>query len=124
MKYIDGHKYIIVNRDVLLDSVTTNREQHRGLFLQACDGFRKEAIRQIEGVLTEAKAGRDFSLHIGLVAPADHTRDYDRVIRSLQMQVDSQTMLTETEFAQYVMDDWSWKRDFLVTCSSYSTLVN
>jgi hypothetical protein len=36
------------------------------------------------------------------------------------MCTESHVELSEQEFGQYVMDDWAWKRQFLLSNSAYS----
>jgi hypothetical protein len=55
-----------------------------------------------------------------LPEPQDHTIDYDRVIKMLEMSVDSLIELDEGAFDQYVMDNWSWKGDALATNEMYA----
>jgi hypothetical protein len=120
MQFIDGQQLIQIDKDTLIGKLAANRAQHRAVFEEACAGYRTMAIERMEGMLEDARQGRQITVHIGLTMPADHTRDYDRVITALTMSVDSLATLTEQQFAHYVMDDWSWKRDFLTLAGSYS----
>jgi hypothetical protein len=49
----------------------------------------------------------------------DQTKDYDRVIRMLEMTVDEIITIGAVEFQQYVMDDWTWKEQFTASNSAY-----
>lgn len=71
-------------------------------------------------MLDEAKAGKQIRRSLALVEPQDQTRDYDRAIRMMEMSQDEVVELEEHDFAQYVLDDWSWKRQFLLSNSNYS----
>jgi hypothetical protein len=108
-----------VNRDELLKAVQSNREQHRNTFEKACVGYRKEVIARLDAMLTDAKAGKRIVQSVGLIEPMDQTKDYDRAIRMLQMSVDETIELSQTEFAQYVMDDWRWKDQFTNSTMNY-----
>lgn len=110
---------ITVNKSELLDALRQNRKEHRATFERALEGYRKEVIRLLENAIEDAKAGRRVQRHINIVEPIDQTSDYDRVIRMLQMSVDEKVELTEQQFAQYVMDDWSWKQQFTASTSQY-----
>lgn len=104
----------------LSEIIQVNRENHRKIFIEAQDGYRKAMIRELDRRLTEARSGQKISRAAWMAEPEDHTRDYDRVLKMLQMCTELHVELDEKEFGQYVMDDWSWKRNFLVANSAYS----
>lgn len=108
-----------VKTSELLAKLKDNREAHRGIFLKAVEGYRKQAIREIEAMLAEAKEGKRIRRAVGLVEPMDQTKDYDRVIRMLEMSVDAEVELSASEFSMYVMDDWNWKGQFSLSNSQY-----
>jgi hypothetical protein len=104
----------------LLKTVTKNRETHRDLFLKAQDGFREIMIQELERSLKDAREGREIRRSVAIPAPADHTSDYDRVIKMLEMSVEETVVLQAHEFEQYVMDNWAWKRHATGTNVAYS----
>jgi hypothetical protein len=108
-----------IRKDDLLVVVKKNREEHRKIFLEACDGYRKEAVEVLDRMLADAKAGKRVEQFIGLEEPVDQTKDYDRVIRMLEMSTDDVITLTQGEFSNYVLDDWSWKQQFMGTNIKY-----
>lgn len=110
---------VTVEKKTLLETVRKNRSEHRNIFLRACEGYREEAIATLDKFLADAKAGKRIHQYIGLEEPVDKTKDYDRVIKMLEMSVADTIELTVAEFAQYVMDDWSWKGQFTATNTKY-----
>lgn len=114
---------IKVDRKELLNKLTENRDTHRALFLEAQAGYRHAVIDILEQRLAEARAGRSFNYHISLAVPSDQTRDYNRVIAMLEMSLGDAVELSEEDFAQYVQDDWSWKRQWLHSNRDYSQAV-
>jgi adenylate kinase family enzyme len=121
--HVAGMGVVTVEKDALLKTVKENRDKHRQIFLEAVDGFRKKAVELLEERLDDAKAGRRINVYINLPTPVDQTREYDRVIRMLEMSVDTTIELTQSEFTMYVMDDWSWKKQFSATNAMYTTSV-
>jgi len=115
-----GLSVITVKKEKLLGHLKKNRDEHRGFFLKAQDGYRIQFVKELEVHLEEAKAGRSFKRHVELDAPIDHTRDYDRIIQMLEMSTQDEVQITQLEFTQYVQDDWDWKRDFITTNSKYA----
>lgn len=100
---------VTVDKAELLERLTANRDGHREEFLKACDGYQVRLQEELERRLSDVKAGRRVTLHIGLPEPEDHTKDYDRVITMLRMELDPVVTIDQQSFAMYVMDDWEWK---------------
>ena len=101
--------------------IQENLKQHRTIFLEAQDGYRAATISMLDERLREARSGKKISRVAFLSEPEDHTRDYERVLKMLEMCTEDFVELNEDEFAQYVMDDWRWKHSFLLSNSAYST---
>lgn len=111
---------IRVSKLKLLDTLKKNREEHRAIFLEACDGYRKKAIECLDAELTKAKAGKHFEIYFSLVQPVDQTKDYDRVIGMLEMDTEDFILLEEQDYRCYILDEWGWTSVFLSSNSSYS----
>ena len=97
-----------------------NREEHRTIFLEAQEGYRKAVIAAFEERLADARKGKRVNTYINLVEPVDQTKEYDRAIRMLELTKDTEIELTEQQFANYVMDQWQWSRQFTTSNSLYS----
>lgn len=113
-------KTVRVQKVSLTEQVRANRKQHHTIFLEAVEGYRRQAVQLLEGHIARIKSGKVQQVYVSLPYPVDHTRDYDRVLAMLDMEIGDTVELSEQEFAQYVMDDWAWKREFLATNSAYS----
>lgn len=111
---------VTVQKDKLLEKLRQNRDAHKAIFDEAMDGYAKEAEAQLQRHLDEVRAGKIKVISVHLPVPEEHTRDYDRAIQMVEMNVADQVKLSESDFAMYVMDDWSWKRQFLASNSTYS----
>ena len=108
-----------IRKGELLEAVRRNRETHRDLFLKAQEGFRNTVIAELDSRLDKARRNQPFSAVLNLPEPQDHTADYDRVIRMIEMSVDDEVVLQAHEFDQYVMDNWSWARAVRSLNASY-----
>ncbi len=115
---------ITVKKSELLEILKKNREAHRKIFEEAQIGYRNEAIRLLDKALNDAQEGRKIKTYIQLEAPIDQTKDYDRAIRMLEMSIDEEIDLSEREFAELVLDDWSWKQQFTVTNARYTNMIH
>ncbi|KKN13754.1 hypothetical protein LCGC14_1003040 [marine sediment metagenome] len=105
----------------LREIVEKNRDEHRQIFTEAIEGYRMQAVEEIEALLKRATDGSAaFEVRLSLPLPKDHTREYNAVIEMLRLTSDVEVGLNQQEFTQYVMDDWDWMRDFLVSNAAYS----
>lgn len=111
---------IKVKKSELLEKLKVNRDAHKDIFDRACEGYRKMAIDLLEQMLSEAKAGKVIRRKVELQEPINQTKDYNRAIAMLEMAQDDIIELSEHDFAQYVLDDWSWKDQFTTTNSRYT----
>lgn len=110
-----------IEKKKLLDILAKNKKAHRGIFEEAVDGYRKKAISTLEENLKLVKANKKHRLvNFYLQVPEDHTRDYERAIKMIEMTTDQEILLGEQEFKSFVMDDWSWAAQFYASNSLYS----
>ena len=108
-----------VSVTAILDIVRVNRGNHRAEFERACDGFLVKAQQELERHLSDIKAGHKIAIRINLPEPEDHTKDYDRVIKMLEMSVDENVIIQSDDFANFVMDDWQWKPAWTASNTAY-----
>jgi len=108
----------------LLIRLEENRMNHRAIFKSALAGYRKEVIKQLDVALKDATEGRKIQTAFYLSKPVDQTKDYDQAILMLKMHTEDEITVTSTEFSNYVMDDWSWKDDFILTNSAYTAIAD
>lgn len=112
-------KSMAYDKEQLIKAITENRAAHRDLFERALEGYRQQAIERLERTIGDLRSGKKQSLMISMPMPQDHTADYDRVIRSLEMTIDPVITLEERDFAMYVMDQWDWKDQFIGSTAQY-----
>jgi len=112
-------KTITMKKDVLFNALRENRAQHRSIFLEAQKGYRREAIKALDMALEQARTGGAIRLSFGLVAPVDHTEDYDLAIAMLGHHTEDTLEISMDDYDNYVQDNWVWKSHFLTTNSTY-----
>lgn len=117
-----GMAVITVKKEGLLTTLKANRDSHRAAYEGAMTGYRLALIGACEAKLADAKAGKRVGLKIDLVEPFSNEKDYDRIIRMLEMSINDEIHITEEEFNKYVMDDWSWKQGFATTNARYAEI--
>ncbi len=112
---------IRVSVAALISKLTINREFHRQAFDEAVVGYRHKAQEQLQRNLDLiAKNSGAFDIRVGLTVPKEHTKDYDRALKMLEFSLDEEIILSQEEFAQYIMDDWGWQQEFTATNVMYS----
>ena len=113
-----------VKKTETLKILRTNRDAHQAIFAEAVDGYKAQVIDILEGHIADIKAGKVKSVTVTLPQPENHTKDYDRAIKMLEMSVDKDVTMDEHSFQCYVMDDWTWKRQFLSSNAFYSKIAS
>lgn len=113
---------ITVRKDELRAKVVANAEQHQAIFDEAVEGYRTKAVQLLEEHIVRIQSGTLIDVTLRLPQPVNHIADYNRVLAMLEMAVGDEITIDEDSFRYYVMDDWSWKREFLRTNSEYSAM--
>lgn len=111
---------IQVTKTKLLAKLKENRAEHRKIFEEALEGYRKRVIQEFARRLDDARKGRSIDVSIRITQPVDHTDDYDNAIAMLEMDLGKTVTLAEHDFRQYVMDQWGWSDNFYLSNSAYS----
>lgn len=125
-----GDREVKVRRGELLEILHANRSRHIEEYQLACGGYRAAALKRIDEVFEEVrgsinrlKEGETIAvvgLRFGLEVPASHERSYDQIIKMMEMSVDEEIVLTASQFACFVMDDWDWKGAWQLSNSQYT----
>ncbi len=115
-----GESKVTIKKSALLETIIKNRAQHKSEFDEAQIGFREAALRAMTENAELCIAGGEIKLNIALTVPVQHIKDYDRVIRMLEMSTADEITISEAQFTQYVMDDWDWKAKFVGSTMMYN----
>lgn len=108
----------------LLEIVETNREKHEIAFKKAYIGWLVETnlalVNTQEIVAKEiAEPGYELNTITFERAPKNHLKDYDRLIAHIKLTDEEHIELDSNEFDSYVNDEWSWKREFILSNTKY-----
>ena len=109
-----------MHKVVLIKHLKENRDNHRGLFEEAMEAYRKKAIEELEKHIERIKSGAPEKVHVSLPLPEDHTEDYNRVIAMLEHGLDDEVILSEHDYSQYVQDNWGWVASFEGSYAMYT----
>ena len=110
---------VTIERKKLLGILRENRNTHEDEYKDAYAGYLTTCVERLETLLSEFKAGDREMVNWGERPPHSQVKDYDRVIRMLELSVDDIIELTSEEFANYVQDEWHWKQSWELGNSNY-----
>ena len=117
-----GKQSVNVKRSELLEILKKNREQHKLDYAEAVEGYRGAKIKALEDALEKVKTEEKpekTSLNVSLNKPITYVSEYTEVIDMLEMSVDEIINLDSDSFQAYIKDNWSWKRSFMASNSTY-----
>lgn len=114
-----GKSQITVLKANLLEKIKENRAKHAATVLLANQKYREATINKLTSMLQDASSGKAIRNSTCLKPPEDYTNNYDVVIEMLEMTISSEIQISESQFRQYVRDEWDWKHQWEVTTASY-----
>jgi len=56
---------------------------------------------------------------LGIIYPENHSTDYEKAIRKLELSIFDKVTLSEEEYERYVLNNWEWRNSFLASNTSY-----
>lgn len=112
---------IWVDKVKLLEALKANRDQHAEQYEKAKAGYLRITKEKCNDLAERLANGELIGQQWIDPAPADHTSDYDDVISMMEWSTQESIELTQSQFKQYVQDDWGWKDQWLTSNSGYIT---
>ena len=119
---------IKVKKDVLLNALKKNRDQHVEDFKLAVEGYKitiKKAFlkksREVKDLTPENI--KDFNSYISEQAPQSHKKEFDEAIGMLELCVDDEIFISPSEYRHYYLNDWEWQETWNVSNSFYMTMA-
>ncbi len=110
---------IEVKRVSLIVDIKENRKKHKETFEIAIEKYREKGIEVFEKNIERLKKGKMVDTYVHLIRPEDHTKDYYKIIGMLEMDIRQNIILTEEEYQNYVLDEWSWTEQWKTSTLSY-----
>ena len=111
-------KTVNVERNDLLKQLVLNKDKHETEYKQMLINYKELIICMLKESLTNFDADI-CELPKWPPKPREHLAEYERAIVMLKMSVDNVIELTDIEFAELVMDQWGWKKEFEMTKTIY-----
>lgn len=108
----------------LIDTLKANRAAHREIYEEAVVAYREKALAETSDLIDRLTRGEVLRVSLALPVPEDHTDDYDRAIRMLEMTLaagEEFVDLRDEEAERFVMDRWGWQRSWTDNTLSYAS---
>ncbi len=122
-RFDTGIGSIKVRKDELVRILEHNLEQHEAHYRQARVEWRVQAIHELDSLLSEVRGTASLAprhLGVGLPVPEEHSDDYRRVLRMLDLDTDDEVTLTEEAYRKLVDDQWEWTYSFTANTLNYT----
>lgn len=98
-----------------------NLAEHRNIFEEAVEGYRKEALEQLNDAVKRLREGEGpVQVKVYLTAPENHEGDYKAVLSMLETSTDAEVVFDDDQYRCYMLDEWDWQRHFLSSTAAYS----
>lgn len=110
---------IEVKRVSLIVDIKKNCKKHGEVFEKALGKYREKGIEVFEKQIDRLKKGKMVDTYVHLIRPENHTKDYNKIIGMLEMDVRTNITLTEEEYQNYVLDEWPWTEQWKTSTMSY-----
>lgn len=111
-------KEVVIDKDRLIQIVKDNQKDHEAKFEEAWGSWRDRMIDNFEEHLRRLKDRKQptqVKINVNLVQPENHSDDYERALKMLQLHMEDTVTLDEQDFAELVQNDWGWERAFAST---------
>lgn len=102
---------VTVSKTALLEILRKNREEHLKIFEESFSKFKERLAAVLESLLQRVSEGKipGYLDEIAKVTePENHTREYDRAIKMLEMEIAENVTISARQFASLVEDEWDW----------------
>jgi hypothetical protein len=113
---------IKMKRLELLEIVRANKLKHIASYDEAVIDYKQLVLQTATANLKLAKTQdlESFSkIRSSPMAPTSYEDSYQRAIRMLKLSVEEIIDVDEDIFNQLVLDEWTWKRNFMATTMAY-----
>jgi len=112
----------------VLDALRKNLKEHKEIVEEARAGYIEKAQKALDKRMAQLKEGKIVSLSFSLHPPTDHSKDFETVIKMLELHQAAlkdvgkvaTIKLKAVDVQRFVLNDWSWMDRFLTTSSAYS----
>ncbi len=103
----------------VLKIVKANKKKHDVILKAALEIYWGKAKDVLNKCLSDIEQRKTINSYLDLPVPTDHSIDYDRVIRMMELSVDKNVILDDVSFSKFILNNWDWKQEFVRITTSY-----
>lgn len=122
--------HVRLDRKELLKIIQDNRSKHNEEHAVALKGWRKAYAAEVKAKVDEwleaaakVEAGGEEPVsyfgHDLPDKPTLHVKEYDRIIRRMELSKDAEIFLSHSDFDKFVLDEWKWTAAHRIAVTSY-----
>ena len=111
-----------VLRIKVLNTLKTNKEQHRKDFEEAMTVWIEKAKEKVKDVLSQLNSDKasDVNLSsVNLPKPVSFEKEYEKTIKMIELEVRPEIDISSYDFERFFLDNWDWKNNFLSNTMIY-----
>ena len=98
----------------LKERVTLNLEKHKGDYEEALADYQTAVRAWVEqlALIAAARTPTLTELHCPVLQPHSHADEYESAIELFSMCAEDVIVINTSEFEMFIMDKWTWRRQF------------
>lgn len=107
----------------VIGHLKANLAEHTDIVKEARDGYVKKAEEALLARLQQIREGHVVELSFRLTPPQDHSNEYRTVLKMLELHLEAgedTIQLKAPDVQQYVLNNWNWTDNFLLSNAGYS----
>ena len=112
-------KEVKVKVATVLKIVRGNKEKHDIILKSALEAYWEKAEDILKKCLLDIEKKKTINQYLDLPVPTNHSADYDRVIRMMELSVDKNVILDDVSFSKFILNNWDWKQEFIRITTAY-----
>jgi len=116
-----GNRTIKISKFDLIEKIKQNQKEHISEYLNAVEGFKKEATKQLEDLTRRVGTGDIDDIILQLTKPINNSENYDKILEMFEWEVDTIVELSQDEFKEYVQDEGDESANIKFINSAYLT---
>jgi len=102
-----GNRVIKINKAKLIETLKANKESHIKEYDKAVMAYQTEADKQLNELIGKNLAG-DLNIELNLIKPLNRAENYDKIIEMFEWEIQDDIELTQSEFKEYVQDEFDF----------------
>lgn len=115
----NGNRTITVKKSQLIEQLKANKVNHIKEYEEAVIAYKEEALKQLNQQIKDVEQG-SLRATLNLVTPINNAAEYDKVIEMFEWEINEDVELEQSEFNEFVLDEFDFARDAKFANTMYS----